>query len=54
MTIKPLKIISVDGTVLNTINRYSSEIDCSRLPKGIYFIAIGCDKDIVYKKFIKE
>lgn len=52
--IKSINIQSLDGKILQTIISSESEINCSALIKGIYFIAVELDNNIVYKKFIKE
>jgi len=53
-SIQSITLISLDGKIKKIIDGNESEIDCSSLEKGIYYIAIKLDKSIVYKRIIKE
>jgi len=53
-SIQSITLISLDGKTKKIIDGNESEIDCSSLEKGIYYVAIKLDKSIVYKRIIKE
>ncbi|MEI6755364.1 MAG: T9SS type A sorting domain-containing protein [Paludibacter sp.] len=52
--IRTIKIQSLDGKIIKTLNGYDKDIDCSILIKGIYFLVFECNSNSVYRKFIKE
>jgi len=54
MRINSVEIIDLSGkTIVNCKSTIVNQINVSTLPKGIYFIKIKTDKNIVIKKFIK-
>ena len=55
LTIKKIEIVNLSGEIKNfQFNNLKKQINVSALPKGIYFMKLQTDKDIVIKKIIKE
>ena len=52
LSIKNIEIRDITGKLLYATK--NKTIDCSKLAKGVYFIKVSSDKDILVKKFIKE
>jgi len=52
LSIKNIEITDITGKLLCATK--NKTIDCSMFAKGVYFIKVSSDKDILVKKFIKE
>ena len=53
-TIRSVKIIDLQGRVIETTNRNSHSINLTGFNNGLYFLRIDTDKGLVVKKIIKQ
>ncbi len=54
LKINSISIINIRGKTVKTITKNTKTIDVFDLTKGIYFLQIYTDNDLINRKFIKE
>lgn len=54
MTVNQLDIFNMEGQLIKTVGGNVFSINISQLSKGMYFIRIHTEKEVVIRKFIKE